>query len=375
MRPAPATGEMTSLAERKRRAGQRLIVGFGGHSPDLAMRRFIGEARPAGFILFGRNIEEPAQVRELNRELHSLLPPALPPLLSVDQEGGRVLRIKATPWPAMRTLGNMNHLPTTEKVAVALSEELRAMGFNLDFAPVADVDSNPKNPVIGDRAFSADPAAAARQVAAFTRAMQSTGLIATAKHFPGHGDTHTDSHLTLPVVEKEGPDLERCELVPFRAAIEAEVGMVMSAHVVFPAWDEENPATLSRRILHGILREKLGYSGVICSDDMEMKAVRGRYAVEQQLDLASKATVDLFIVSQMLTLTPELMVETWETLVRLQEEDKVHETLAEASNKRLMALRRRFWKNQAPQPPITVVGSPANKQLVHYVLARGGATS
>ena len=188
-------GDATTLAEQKRRAGRRLIIGFEGKAVTAGLRELVREVRPAGFCLFGRNVDNPAQVADLNRELSELMPGAL---LSVDQEGGRVQRVRgpATVWPPMRQVGAAGDL--TSAVARALSRELRAMGFNFNFAPVADVDSNPDNPVIGDRAVSADPASEAAHVQAFVRASHAEGVLTSAKHFPGHGDTDMDSHLDLP---------------------------------------------------------------------------------------------------------------------------------------------------------------------------------
>lgn len=383
-----ATGDQTSLADRKRRAGQRLVIGFEGTSVSADHRAFIREARPAGFILFGRNVEEPAQVRELNRELASLLPADTPALLSVDQEGGQVQRIRATEWPPMRWLGNADDVGLTARVAREMARELRAMGFNVNWAPDADVDSNPANPVIGDRSFSSNPATCARHVAAFVRAMQAEGVAACAKHFPGHGDTTVDSHLELPVVEKTPADLERCELIPFRAAVNAGVLAVMTAHVLYPALDERYPATLSSAILRDRLRPapvrqradgdvqssrqpiqpaRLDFGGVVVSDDLEMKALRGRYPLEHELDLACRATVDLFLICSDL----EMQWTAWETLVRLQETDKAHDDLSTDSWKRLMALREQVLKNVPPEPPLSVVGAQAHKDLALQVAARG----
>ncbi len=364
-----AVGEQTSLADRKRRAAQRLILGFEGTSPPEEFRQFVREAPPAGFILFARNIEEPRQVLELNRELSSLLPDGLPPLLSVDQEGGRVLRIRETAWPPMRWLGNADDPALTREVAKAMAHELHAMGFNLDWAPVADVDSNPKNPVIGDRSFSPDPDTVARHVLAYLDGLHAAGLMGTVKHFPGHGDTSVDSHLDLPTVEKELPDLEHCELRPFQRAVEAGVEIVMTAHVVVPAWDEDLPATMSERILRGWLRERLGHKGLIVSDDMEMKAVRGRYPLEQQLQAACRGTVDLFLCCKEL----DLQLEAWETLIKLQERDPGHDALAIDSNRRLLALRERFLLHPPPAPALDVVGGVANRDLALRVAARGQA--
>jgi beta-N-acetylhexosaminidase len=363
-----ALGEQTSLADRKRRAGQRLIVGFAGGSPGPEFREFVRAAAPAGFILFARNVEEPAQVRELNRELAGLVPDETPAFLSVDQEGGRVQRVRETAWPPLRTLGNIGHIPTTQQFSRALADEVRALGFNLNFAPTSDVDSNPANPVIGDRSFGRETLDVARHVAAYVEATQARGLIACAKHFPGHGDTSVDSHLDLPVVDKDLGELRRTELVPFQAAVRAGVGMVMTAHVLFPELDEEHPATMSRKVLHRLLREELGYDGVVISDDMEMKAVRGRYELHQQLDLACRATVDLFCVSE----TLDLCWEAWETLVRLQEEEAAHDGLAKDSLARIMALRERFFLAPPAVPDLSVVGSIEHKMLAKMLDSRGG---
>ena len=363
-------GLTTSTADRKRRAGQRLVIGLAGASISEEERAFIREVRPGGFILFGRNVEDAAQVRELNRELRSCLPEELPPIRTVDQEGGRVQRVKApaTLWPPMRHLGNIADRELTRQVGAALGREVRACGFDLDFAPVADVDSNPKNPVIGNRAFSAKPRDTAHHVASFIDGMQGEGCIACAKHFPGHGDTTVDSHLDLPVVEKDPPDLDQVELPPFAAAVRARVGTVMTAHVVYPGWDEHRPATMSARIVRGQLRDRLRYDGVVFSDDMEMKAVRGRYPLDMQLREATAASVDVFLMCKEL----QLAHEAWELLVRMQEDDKAHEDAAIDSVKRWNLLRERFFIDASPQPGLDVLGCPDHQLLAARIRAQGG---
>jgi beta-N-acetylhexosaminidase len=367
VRQNTAVGEQTTLADRKRRAAQRLILGFEGTSVPEDIKQFCREAPPAGFILFARNVEEPAQVRELNRELASLLPDSLPPILSVDQEGGRVMRVRDTAWPPMRWLGNVNDLALTRQVGAGIGAELAAMGFNLDWAPVADVDSNPKNPVIGDRSFSRDPKRVAQHVGAFLDGLHTAGLMGCVKHFPGHGDTSVDSHLDLPIVEKETPDLEQCELVPFAAAVRAGVEAVMTAHVVYPTLDEDHPATMSRVVLSDWLRGRLGHKGLIVSDDMEMGAVRDRYPLAHQLDLACRATIDLFLCCK----DPSLQVRAFEQLVHMQEADKRHDDLSILSNKRVMAARRRFLLDPTPAPPLAIVGGVSHRDLAMMVTARG----
>jgi beta-N-acetylhexosaminidase len=362
--PVTAKGETTSLHARKVRAGQRLLIGLPGPGLDGETRALIRQLQPAGFILFARNVEDPAQVRELNRELASLVRAEHPAILSVDQEGGRVQRVKdgATLFPPLRWLGNCQDLDLVRRYAEALADEVAACGFNLNWAPIADVDSNPDNPIIGDRSFGRDPHAVAQQVVAYVQATQARGVMACAKHFPGHGDTATDSHLTLPVVEKE-----RCELVPFAAAAQAQVATMMTAHVVFPAWDEDLPATMSKTILDGILRRRMGYEGLIVSDDLEMKAVRGRYPLSLQLEKACLASVDLFLACK----EPLLQHQVFEELVRLQEDDAGQDRLARDAMRRLEATRRRFLPLKAVPPE--VLGSSEHKALIQTVRARGQA--
>jgi beta-N-acetylhexosaminidase len=246
-----------------------------------------------GVILFSRNIEEPEQVAELSYETARLVPD-FPLWVSVDQEGGRVARLKApfTEWPAAATLGRSGDVVLAERFARALAAELRAVGITLDYAPVLDVLTNPKNPVIGDRAISEKAVEAARLGAAIVRSLQAEGVAACGKHFPGHGDTQVDSHIELPIVEHPVERMRQVEFLPFKAAIDAGVATVMTAHVLAPALDEKRPATLSHRVVTGLLRDELGFEGVILSDDLEMKAIADEYAVPAAAVLAIEAGCD-----------------------------------------------------------------------------------
>ena len=188
--PYTVAGDQTTLAEHKRRAMGRLILGFDGFMPSPELEALCRIAPPAGFISFRRNVSTVLQVLECNLALQSLAPGSAPPIISVDQEGGRVRRIRETDWPAMRAVGNVDSEELTAKVARGLTAELQALGFNADWAPCADVDSNPENPVIGDRSFGRDPSLCGRHVKTFIEAMQAAGMISCAKHFPGHGDTN-----------------------------------------------------------------------------------------------------------------------------------------------------------------------------------------
>jgi len=255
-------------------------------------RAFLSERRVAGICLFARNVADRYRLADYLAEVRRLAGEDL--IVAVDQEGGGVLRLLDVPFPPpAMALGAADNLGLTEEVAAATGRALAAVGINLDFAPVADVNSNPANPVIGDRSFGADPALAARHVAAFVRGLQSAGVGATLKHFPGHGDTSTDSHLALPVVDRSLEELRATEFVPFRAGVAAGAAAVMSAHIVLPRLDPDLPATLSRRAMHGLLREELGFEGVSVTDALDMRAIAERYDAGTAAVLALQAGVDL----------------------------------------------------------------------------------
>jgi len=277
----------------RRQAGQLLIAGFDGQQIPAELRSLAKEFSLGGVILFARNVADPEQVAELAFESTRLVPDA-PLWVSVDQEGGRVARLKApfTEWPPMATLGRSGDVALAERFAKALAAELKAVGVTLDYAPVLDVYTNPKNTVIGDRAFAQKAADVARFGAAVIRTLQGEGIAACGKHFPGHGDTVADSHHELPLVEHPPERLRDTEFVPFKAAIDAGVATIMTAHVFVPALDDKRPATLSRRIVTDVLRKELKYTGVILSDDLEMKAIASEYAVPRAAVMAMDAGCD-----------------------------------------------------------------------------------
>lgn len=267
------------------RPGQLLFAGFEGTEVPADLARLLSQGRVGGVILFARNFVDAAQVRSLTASLHDCAPPDEAVLIAIDQEGGRVARLRDpwTEWPPMRRLGDLDDLDVTADVARALARELLDLGIGLDFVPCVDVDTNPENPIIGDRSFGRDAATVARHARRFVEALQGAGVAGCAKHFPGHGDTSTDSHLELPRLDHDLERLRAVELPPFAAAIDAGVATVMTAHVLFPALDPERPATLSPEVM-GLLRTELAYEGVVFSDDIEMKAVAERYTPGQIVD-------------------------------------------------------------------------------------------
>ena len=258
----------------RRDIGQLLIGSFPGTTIPSELRSLAREFQLGGVILFARNVEAPEQVAELSHDVQTLAAD-LPLWVSVDQEGGRVARLRApfTEWPPMAVLGRSGDAALASRFAGALAAELNAVGITLDYAPVLDIHTNPKNPVIGDRALADDAALVGTLGAAIVRGLQSNGVAACGKHFPGHGDTTVDSHDELPVVDHPPDRIRRVECVPFREAIRAGVAFIMTGHLLVPSLDEEQPATLSRRIVYGLLREELDFDGVILSDDLEMDAL------------------------------------------------------------------------------------------------------
>ena len=277
---------------------QMLTVGFEGTSPTPEVRRFLGERGGGGYILFRRNIEDAEQLLALNRELRELSR-GLPSFAMVDQEGGRVMRLRGlgSDVPPMAALGRAGSLRHARRMGELLGREVHAVGFNVDCAPVLDVHSNPDNPIIGDRAFSSDPAEVGRLGAAFIEGMHRSGVLSCGKHFPGHGDTLLDSHLDLPRLEHDRERLDAVELVPFREVFaKAPPSLVMTAHVLYRGVDPERPGTLSPLVTERLLREELGYSGVVVTDDLEMKALADRYSIEAIVEQGLAAGVDVFLI-------------------------------------------------------------------------------
>ena len=272
-----------------------LQPGFTGTTaPDWLLRR-LGEGL-ASVGLFGRNIASPEQLAALTAQLRAERDDVL---VAIDEEGGDVTRLEVrtgSSFPGNHALGAVDDVELTTEVARELGRRLAACGVNLNWAPSADVNSNPANPVIGVRSFGADPDLVARHTAAYVTGLQSAGVAACTKHFPGHGDTAVDSHLALPRIDADAAVLRARELAPFRAAIGAGTKAVMSAHILVPALDAQHPATLSDGILTGLLREELGYQGLIVTDGMEMRAIAATYGIERGSALAIAAGADAICV-------------------------------------------------------------------------------
>jgi beta-N-acetylhexosaminidase len=358
-----------SPRQLRHQIGQLLMAGFPGSSLTVELRSLAREFSLGGVIYFARNVEEPAQVAEVSREIVALTPD-LPPWVGVDQEGGRVARFRKgfTLWPPMATLGRSGDVALARRFADALAAELRAVGITLDFAPVLDVFTNPKNTAIGDRALAERAEDVARLGVAIIEGLQGAGIAACGKHFPGHGDTLVDSHHDLPIVEHDPARLRAVEFVPFRAAIEAGVASLMSCHVLVPAIDELQPGTLSPAVVQGLLRDELGWNGLVFTDDMEMKAIAARMPVPDACVAAVAAGCDAVLVCSG---NHDLQFATIEALIRAVENGTLpYARVEQALGRQRRAKERFLGRGDVPTSRLDTVLATDAHQAVAAEMAR-----
>jgi len=325
--------------------GQLLVFGFHGTEPDRDLLDLIRTSNPGGVILFRRNVSDPEQILRLTEALQKASTD-LPLFVAIDQEGGRVTRLPEpfTRFPANRILGRSVSPQRVRACAEVSARELSAVGINFNLAPVLDVDTNPANPIIGSRSFGPDPRQVATLGLAVLEGFRKQGVLGLVKHFPGHGDTSLDSHLTLPVVDHPRERLERIELAPFRDVIAHPHGAeaLMTAHVVYPALDPEMPATLSERILTGILRIEMKFRGLVLTDDLEMRAITDRYGAGEASLLALQAGADQILFCH----TPSLVPECLEELTKEIERGGLSEKRIRESLQRVLTLKERYLRRR-----------------------------
>jgi beta-N-acetylhexosaminidase len=362
--PTPTSSKTKDI---KQLVGQMFLVGFNGYSVPPEFRKAIAEYHLGGTIYFKPNVESPAQIAELSNEIQfSCRPKDAPPLfISIDHEGGKVDRLMKpfTKFPPQDHLGVLGSPKIGFEFGQVLAKELKAVGINIDFAPVVDVNSNPKNPIIGTRAFSGDPEVCGRMGSAVCRGLQKMGVLAVAKHFPGHGDTHEDSHLTLPKVERTLDQLNDLELIPFRRVIRSRVGGVMTAHILNPHLDPDYPATMSKPTID-LLRNDLRFSRILFSDDMEMNAVSENYGVEEAAVLAVKAGCDILIYRGVEKGFP---VAAFEAIIKAVEKKEIPMDLIEKANARIREGKQQYAETRKPVDVTAVskfIGLPE-----HFALA------
>jgi len=352
---------MTTDLERQ--AASLFTVGFHGKAVSDDLRALLARG-VGGVILFGRNVGSPAEVLALNRDIKRSA--GRPLLIAVDQEGGQVARLRTgfTEIPPMRAVGEAKDTGLARELGATIARELRAVGFDMNYAPVLDVDTNPKNPVIAARSFGRTPELVSEMGMAFADGLQGAGVGACGKHFPGHGDTSQDSHLELPTLPHPMGRLESVELAPFKAAAQAGIAAFMTAHVIFQAVDSKYPASMSRAVIQGILREKLGYDGMVVTDDVEMKAIADNFGVEEAVVLGLSAGVDHFLCCH----TAALAERAIEAIVHaLESGDISREALAKA-NDRFAGVLARFERPVGAQAGLSVLRSDAHLRVVQRVL-------
>jgi beta-N-acetylhexosaminidase len=368
-----AMNDLTAEMTLDEQIGQLFVVGFPDPAPTPEALDLIQRERVGGVILFSRNIRDRAQTAALTHALQSAARAAghpAPLLIMTDQENGLVRRLgrDSTPFPGSMALGAIEDAEAgagermVEEVARATARELRAHGVNTNLAPVMDVNYAPDNPVVGVRSFGADPEVAGRLGAAATRGLQGEGVIATLKHFPGHGDTTVDSHLALPVVTASPERLEAVELAPFRRGVMAGAECVMTAHVAYPALTDGalTPATLAPEIVTGLLRGRLGFTGVVISDCLEMDAIANTIGVEHGAVQALVAGVDLVLVSHTLERQRASIAAVRAAVARGElSADRVREAA-----ERVLRLKRRLpsWR-ETPPPPLDADALRAHQEL------------
>ncbi len=363
----------------EQKVGQLIVVGFGGTRINADIRSIIRQHFVGGVTLFARNIQSSRQVARLTNDLQTLTRATehqIPLFIAMDQEGGWVARLKigATVLPGNMALGAAGSTEFAEHAGTITAIELGAVGVNLNFAPVIDVNNNPRNPVIDRRSFGECPDLVSRFGCAYIKGLQQNGVLATAKHFPGHGDTTVDSHTDLPTVGHDAERIRTVELKPFRAAIEAKVGAIMTAHIVYPTLDANRPATLSRPILTDLLREELGFDGLIVTDDMEMKAIDERYRTGEAAVMAIEAGADM-----VLTLWRyRNQREVFNALVSAVKSEKISEDRINQSVERILKYKKAFgvfdWEDATSANAIESVGSGAHRRIAATIADRAITT-
>jgi beta-N-acetylhexosaminidase len=351
-----------------------LIGSFAGSDVPVEMKSLAREFDLGGITVFRRlgNIESPEQLAGLAFDIRSL-GRELPAWVGIDQEGGRVARLRSpfTVWPPMAVLGRSDKPELAKKFAGALAAELAAVGISLDYAPVLDIHTNPKNPIIGDRALGETPDVVSRLGRIIIEELQRAGVAACGKHFPGHGDTATDSHLELPIVEHPPDRLRAVEFLPFKEAIAAGVAFIMTAHVLVTTIDDEHPATLSPKIVQRILREELGFTGVIVSDDLQMHAITKSYTPADAAVAAIAAGCDaLLVCGDGAVADIEIQIQTLEALIHAVEEERLSVSQVESALARNRAAKERFvreWRPPTAPQLRRIIGSEEHRAISEQI--------
>ncbi len=344
-------------------AAQLLTVGFFETELSDSLKQLIDRG-VSGVVLFARNVETPEQVARLIHDIKTYA--GRPIFVGLDQEGGLVQRLRSgfTRVPPMRAIGSLKSEEIAFEVGALLGAELRAVGVDINYAPILDVDTSPDNPIIGNRSFSNDPELVGQLGVALGRGIESAGVASCGKHFPGHGDTAQDSHKELPRLPHTMERLEEIELVPFKAWTRAKLASIMTAHVIFEPLDPVYPATMSRHVLHGILREKLGYEGLIVTDDIEMKATADHFGYEKAAIMGVNAGVDNFLCCH----TAEVAHLVIDTIAAAVTSGDVAQERLDDANRRVSEFSA-TWTRPAEAAQFEVLACDKHKALIERIIA------
>ncbi len=336
---------------QKEQVGQHLVTGLAGPEIDEDFVSLVRDFQIGNVILFRRNILGEEQLRRLCGQIQELIHQETghDAFICLDEEGGIVTRLpdELCGMPGAMAIAATQDPDNAKEAAARTARQLKRCGVNVNFAPVLDVNSNPSNPVIGVRSFSDDPKTAASFGTAAVTGYGQENFLCVGKHFPGHGDTAVDSHLGLPVICRTEEELERTELIPFRAAVSAGLPAVMTSHILFPALEEERvPCTMSRRLITGLLKERMGFSGLVFSDCMEMDAIARYYGTARGAVAAARAGVALILVTH----TPERMRQSAEELIRALEDGSLDAAEWEAGTEKILAFKEKYGKTDSCVP-------------------------
>ncbi|MGM0437372.1 MAG: beta-N-acetylhexosaminidase [Bacillota bacterium] len=363
--------ETMSIEEK---VGQLFQVGFTDIKVNEEIKDMIKNYHIGGVIYFSRNIKNPEQVVNLSKNLQSLSINSgrnIPLFISIDQEGGTVTRLKGTThFPGNMTLGATRNKKLVKKAAKATGNELKNLGINMNLAPVLDINNNSNNPVIGVRSFGGDEKLVAKLGSEYIKSLQGESVIACAKHFPGHGDTDTDSHLNLPVINHSRDRLNNIELIPFKEAIKIGVDSIMTAHIYFPTIEKEIgvPATLSRKVLTGLLREELGYDGLIITDCMEMNAISDSYGTVEGAVRSIVAGSDIVLISH----SYEKQKKAIKATIAAVKANRISEKRINESLNRILKLKKkRIGFDKPIEPDYKEINFSKNKTISKKIAEKG----
>lgn len=351
--------------------GQHMLVGVSGPTLTMNEKKFLVENNIGGVVLFARNCIDPQQIRDLCAEIQSLrhlTRDKAPFFIGIDMEGGRVHRLKPpfTQWPALKKIGDLDAPTVAFHFTQRMGAELLSVGINLDFAPCIDVYTNPENTVIGDRAISDNPHQVEKMASALVRGYIKSGVLACAKHFPGHGNTVIDSHEELPVEDATLERLNEVELVPFRKALRSRVDMVMTAHILFKEVDPEWPVTLSEIFLKKMLRDELKYKGLIISDDLDMKAMAKHYDRDQIPVRALQAGCDLILYCN----EPESPPRAMENLLTAVAQGQLSKADLEQTHRKILDVKKVKLLTPDPRPieeALELIGCEEHRSLADSI--------